>query len=130
MGGAKKFMDLCFDFLVFLTGIAFVMAGFVCIERLQREQKKHVASGMQSMVYVSVPYDEYLTGAEIILYLLREDACKVTYEGEVYEPSMRRGLREKLSLTDMYTVRREYEDENVNAPVMLEVIKMPGEDEI
>ena len=119
----KMFMDLHFDFMVFVFGLAFIMAGFFRIGSIQREQKAHAVSEMRSLVYVDEPSEEYVTGTEIVLYLLGEDAVEIVYEEEHYGVLARHELIEKLLLDGQYLLIRE----NASAPLRIKLEKLGGE---
>ena len=79
MEGSKKILDLHFDFMVFMIGLVFIMTGFSNIYLLQQEQFERTVNGSHSLVYVSGTYDEYVPGADILLYLTGDDSVMVEY---------------------------------------------------
>ena len=128
MKSVKMFLDLYFDFMVFVFGLAFIMAGFFRIGILQREQKAHAVSEMQSLVYsAELGEEEYTTGAEIVSYLLGDDAIEVVYEDEHYGFLARHELIEELTLDGQYLFVREYGEDNASAPLRIKLEKIGGE---
>lgn len=123
MEGSKKILDLHFDFIVFIFGLAFVITGFSNIYMLQQENFEQIVNGSHSLVYVSGTYDEYVPGADILLYLTGDDSVTVEYEGSMYNPSERELLMEKLDVSGCYLIERYYQNEAYGIPSTISISK-------
>ena len=116
MGNARKFLDLWFDFVVFLAGVTFAFMGFAKAGELYRLSLKGTMQ-KGAITYLALgTYDDSMSGEEVQAWLMGAGSVSVVFDGTEYEPPRRREVMERISLSKRYRVTRQYLEGVVSAP--------------
>lgn len=122
MGEARKFLDMAFDFIVLVLGLAIMISGMSKIFVVQEEQLERTLNGGQSLSYVSDGVEE-CSGGEVIAFLTGHDFVPVEINGVTYEAHERAKAIEEIEISAKYEIQRQYDNSEFGAPAGLVIRK-------
>lgn len=122
MSNARKFIDMAFDFIVLIVGLAVLFAGMRTISAMQDAELERTLNGAGKITYVDEMVEE-CSGGEVVAFLLGRDFIPVVIDGVVYESHERGVAINRIDNHARYTIQRVYVSGEYGSPSRLIIIK-------
>lgn len=122
MSNARKFVDLAFDLIVLIVGLAILFKGMRTIGVMQDAELERALNGGGKITYIS-ENAEQCSGGQVIAYLLGHDSVDVVINGVVYASDSRSSAIENIDCSATYSITRTYVVNEYGAPDALEIVK-------
>lgn len=122
MSNARKFIDMAFDFIVLIVGLAVLFAGMRTISAMQDAELERTLNGAGKITYVDEMVEE-CSGGEVVAFLLGHDFVPVEIDGVTYESHERNIAVSRIDLYAKYGIERLYNVGEYGSPSKLVLIK-------
>lgn len=109
MSTIKKYLDICVDFLFFITAIYFVLGNHANIAKIREQMLQNIAldKGISSTIAIEQEEREVISGIALKARVISQVGCTIELDGNVFMQG-ERGILEKIQDEKWYFLERNH----------------------